>query len=116
MRCAAHPRYVPTRMPLKTAKNPDGCPTCWGIWERAKTDPKKALDTINIELTRDEARVLVLTLNRMMMLCRADHTDLTGKNPDKRAQNAARAREMEERVRLLQPFYLTIMRLVKGAL
>jgi hypothetical protein len=62
MKCREHPRYVATRKPTKTQKHPDGCPTCWGVWEAAKTDPRRLARTVTVELDMDEARVLVLTL------------------------------------------------------
>jgi len=64
MKCKEHPRYAAMRQPVKTQKHPDGCPTCWGVWEAAKTDPKRLAKTVTIELDVDEARALVLTLAR----------------------------------------------------
>jgi len=64
MKCREHPRYLANRKPVKTQKHPDGCPTCWGVWEAAKTDPHRQARTVTIELEVDEARALVLTLGR----------------------------------------------------
>lgn len=65
MRCKAHPKYAAQRMPPKTIVNPDGCPTCWGIWEYAKTDPKRLAPMVAIELTHDEARRAALAFSRV---------------------------------------------------
>lgn len=62
MKCKQHPRYVAKRKPPKTVVHPDGCPTCWGVWEHAKTDPKRLVKVLNVELTPEEARVSVFAL------------------------------------------------------
>jgi|SRR5579885_499765 len=64
MRCKEHPKYQARRMPVKTVKYPDGCPTCWGIWEDAKTNKSRLVDTINVELDHAEARRLLRELTR----------------------------------------------------
>ena len=73
MKCKEHPRYAAMRKPVKTQKHPDGCPVCWGIWEKAKTDPRRAAKTVVVELDMDEARVLVLTLARNRSSGPMDH-------------------------------------------
>ena len=52
--------------PVKTAKYPDGCPTCWGIWDHAKTDPKRLARTVNVEFSPEEARLLALTIGSVI--------------------------------------------------
>jgi hypothetical protein len=66
MKCKEHPRYVATRHPVKTQKHPDGCPTCWGVWEAAKTDPRRRANTVTVELDMGEARAMVLLMSRGM--------------------------------------------------
>jgi len=66
MKCKEHPKYQARRMPMKTAKYPDGCPTCLGIWENAKTDPKRLAKTVTIELDHDEARAMALSLDALL--------------------------------------------------
>ena len=66
MKCKEHPKYQARRHPVKTAKYPDGCPTCWGVWEHAKTDPKRLARTVNVELSLEEARLLALTLGSLI--------------------------------------------------
>ena len=63
MRCKEHPAYEAKRHPARTTRHPDGCATCWGVWEAAKADPKNKASTVNVELTLDEARAVVLALN-----------------------------------------------------
>lgn len=72
--------------------HPDGCPTCLGLWESAKFDTKKHLKTVNIELSQNEARTLVLALD--MVMKKAD----------------------PEAARPLQPFYMMVMRALKEVL
>lgn len=64
MKCKEHPKYQARRHPVKTVKYPDGCPTCWGIWEHAKTDSKRLVQTVNVELDQIEARRLLVALTR----------------------------------------------------
>jgi len=66
MKCKEHPTYVPRRMPAKTVKYPDGCPTCIGLWESAKTDPKRLVKTVNIELTPEETRRTLISLDALL--------------------------------------------------
>ena len=66
MKCKEHPRYVPTRKPKNTVKHPDGCPTCWRIWEHEVSDPRRLAGTVTIELLTEEARALVLALEQML--------------------------------------------------
>jgi hypothetical protein len=47
-------------------KNPDGCSTCWTIWEDAAHSPGRVLPTVVIELGIEEARVVALALNAML--------------------------------------------------
>lgn len=63
MRCKDHPKFAANRKPAKTMRFPDGCPTCWGVWEHAKTDNKRLAKTVTVELTVEEARAAVLALN-----------------------------------------------------
>lgn len=63
MKCKDHPKYAASRMPGKTMRYPDGCPTCWGVWEYAKTDKKRLAKSVTVELTVEEARAAVLALN-----------------------------------------------------
>ena len=62
MKCKQHPRYVPKRAPVKSVNNPDGCPTCLGIWEHAKADPKGLAAVIEVPV--EEARVMIHTLEQ----------------------------------------------------
>jgi hypothetical protein len=62
MKCKEHPRFTANRKPVRTQKHPDGCPTCWGVWEHAKTDPKRLAKTVTVELTLQQARVMVFAL------------------------------------------------------
>jgi hypothetical protein len=64
VRCKQHPRYAARQHPAKTAAFPDGCPTCWGAWEAAKSDKKRQARTVILELPIEEARVVVVALNR----------------------------------------------------
>lgn len=66
VRCKEHPAYEAKRHPAKTTRYPDGCPTCWGVWEGAKVDPKRRATTVNLELMPDEARAMVLSLNTVL--------------------------------------------------
>jgi len=64
-----------------------------GIWDDAKLDTKKHLkNTVNIELSSNEARTLILALDQIMR--KAD----------------------PEAARPLQPFYMMVMRALKEVL
>jgi hypothetical protein len=97
-------------------RHPDGCPICWGVWEEAKTDPKKRLKMVNIELTKEEARVLALTLEQLMRRISIET------RPQQRVCHRCKtvqAREdssLAEIAAMLQPFRLMIMRAVKDVL
>ena len=62
VKCKEHPTYAARRHPVKTQKYPDGCPTCWGIWEHAKTDKKRLANTVSVEFGFNEARTLLMAL------------------------------------------------------
>jgi hypothetical protein len=64
MKCKEHLRYTATRHPVKTQKYPDGCPTCWGVWEDAKTNAKRRAKTVTVEFDPLEARRLLLLLTQ----------------------------------------------------
>lgn len=66
MKCKLHPKYTARYMPRKTTMHPDGCPTCWGIWEDAKTNKKYVLNTVTIEMSYEEARRAVLALDLVL--------------------------------------------------
>jgi len=66
MKCKEHTRYSATRMPKKTVKYPDGCPTCWGIWDAAKVDVKRRLRTVSVELTIEDARRAAIALDTLI--------------------------------------------------
>lgn len=66
MKCKDHPRYTASRKPMKTMRFPDGCPTCWGVWEHAKTSKNRMAKTVVVELTVEEARRAVLALDRLL--------------------------------------------------
>lgn len=63
MKCKDHPKYAASRKPSKTMKFPDGCPTCWGVWEHAKNDKNRLAKSVVVELSVEEARAAVLALN-----------------------------------------------------
>jgi hypothetical protein len=67
MRCKDHPKFAANRKPAKTMRFPDGCPTCWGVWEHAKTDKNRLATTVNVELTVEEARAAVVALARLQI-------------------------------------------------
>lgn len=60
MKCKIHTTYVGKQEPTKTIAHPDGCPTCWEIFDSQSLT--NALSTVNIELTLEEARLFTVTL------------------------------------------------------
>ena len=66
MKCKEHPRYAAMRMPTKTVRYPDGCPSCWGIWDAAKVDLKRRLRTVNVEMSIEDARRAVIALDTLI--------------------------------------------------
>jgi hypothetical protein len=60
VKCKDHPRYAAKRKPLASVELPFGCPACWVIWEGAKAG------SVNVELTVEEARHLVLALHKLV--------------------------------------------------
>ena len=67
MRCKDHPNYAASRKPSKTMRFPDGCPTCWGVWEHAKTDKRRLANSVTVELTVEEARAAVIALSKLQI-------------------------------------------------
>lgn len=72
MRCFLHAKYTGDNEPRPTMVHPEGCPTCWQVYDvvveqqRAKQRAPKQLPTVNVELALDEARVVVLALHQLL--------------------------------------------------
>ena len=66
MKCKEHPTYAAMRKPRATMKHPDGCPTCWGLWETKKYDDDNHQASVVVDLSPEEARKIVLSLDYLL--------------------------------------------------